>query len=81
MEWWSGESSKRFTTVQSRTTSLALVLTQNSDRVEIYLETFGDKTEMRIAAVAASLCRGAPPLRRHRARRHSAVATTLSESN
>src|SRR4029077_19689354 len=30
------ESSKRFTTVQSRTTSLVLLLIQNSDRVEIY---------------------------------------------
>src|SRR4029077_2106382 len=30
------ESSKRFTTAQSRTTSLVLLLIQNSDRVEIY---------------------------------------------
>ena len=29
---------KRFTTVPSRTTSLALFLIQNSDRVEIYLQ-------------------------------------------
>src|SRR2546429_2331083 len=46
-EYRTGESSKRFTTVQSRTTSLALLLNENSDFVENYLRYFGDIIESR----------------------------------
>ena len=42
------ESWKRFTTVQSRTTSLPLVLIQNDNFVEIYLRLPGDEIVMRV---------------------------------
>jgi len=49
------ESSKRFTTALSRTTSLALLLNQNSNPVEVYLRKFGNEIESADFAIAASL--------------------------
>jgi hypothetical protein len=42
------ESSKRLTTVQSRTTSLAFLLIPNRNLVEIYLRNIWQQIEMRI---------------------------------
>ncbi len=58
------ESSKRFTTAQSRITSLALLLIQNSNRVEIYLRLPGDEIVTRSLRQSRLLGSALPALSR-----------------